>query len=134
MESLLQEFLKTYRPLSLDAGTRESWKSWTLPSNGARVIASGDRWRHIPRSSPDWSLDGGRSSGGIGWCHLDDVCSSRSRTVPTGGQPRLPWREQRVSAFMIWNHREIGSTWTDSRGFTGKHRGELRCPQGQKDD
>jgi hypothetical protein len=37
MESLLQECLKTYGTLSLDAGTRESWKWWTLPGNGARV-------------------------------------------------------------------------------------------------
>jgi hypothetical protein len=37
-----------------------------------------------------WSLDGRWVRGQIGWCRLDDICSSRSRTVPTGGQPRLP--------------------------------------------
>jgi hypothetical protein len=46
-----------------------------------------------------WSLDGRSMVGGLTGVILTMNHRSGSRTVPTGGQPRLPWREYRASAF-----------------------------------
>jgi hypothetical protein len=46
-----------------------------------------------------WSLDEKCGRGWTGWCRLDDICPSGIRTIPTDGQPRLPWREYRTRVF-----------------------------------
>lgn len=55
-------------------------------------------WTHTPRPSPElvsrWKVSDGSTGVTLPLAH-----SSEIQTVPSGGQPRLPWREYRASAF-----------------------------------
>lgn len=81
-----------------EIGTSGAGGDMAGPGKGARVIASGGRWRRTPRPSPGlvffrWNSSHVDGPAGVG---LDVGCDvGKSRTVPTGGR-FMPWSSDSV--------------------------------------